>query len=423
MYDSGQAITRETFLSLAITKLLCAPDDESGNISLTTDQQCSILSQRLALDINSTAYVTSGSIRNYEMADKAQLQISNFMRVCIAIPEDLVSVRGVAASEPILSEAASRIMRGTYNFNLPDALLNILDSYAIDHGDRGELLVAAFFTRARDLHVLDMPEAELFPQTMEQLCPIFSVKDLLSNLFQEEHFSTMSSSLPSLCRAGFLPQKFGDVFGRTKMHFNHMIKPFEQAVLTRQFLLAMMARGAAAFGANGQHGFDMVYPFLYDTSDLDVKNVGFVLVQVKNYADSIFPSDSPFKLMDPFHRTLLNKVDDQDFTVPVIRIVFSLGDKTPKLMCQTYGSPEDGAITIDEDGQPKFTSYDFWCSGIGPDLMRPVDEMNSQTKWRTLLGKTNKWDGLFRSKAPGVRRSQYPAGGTDLGHYSAWLST
>jgi hypothetical protein len=37
MYDSGQAITRETFLSLAITKLLCAPDDESGNISLTTD--------------------------------------------------------------------------------------------------------------------------------------------------------------------------------------------------------------------------------------------------------------------------------------------------------------------------------------------------------------------------------------------------
>jgi hypothetical protein len=420
MYDTGEAVNRETVLRFAITKLLCGPDDESGDLSLTTDQQCSVLSQRLALDINSKAYVTTRSTRNNEMADKAQLQISNFMRVCIAIPEDLVSVCSVAASEPTLSEAASRIMRDNYNFNLPDALLNVLDSYAIDYGDRGDLLVAAFFTRARDLHVQVM---ELFPRSMEQLCPIFSVKDLLSNLFQEAHFSMMSSSLPSLCRTGFSPQKFGDVFRRTKMHFNHMIKPFEQAVLTRQSQLAIMARGAAAFGANGQHGFDMVYPFLYDTNDLDIKKVGFVLVQVKNYVDSKSPSDTIFQIMDPFHCSLLNKDDELDFTVPIIRIVFSLGDETPELQYQTYESPKDGAMTIDEDGQPKFTSYDFWCSGIGPNLLRPVDENDSQTKWRTLLGKTNKWGGLFRSQAPGVRRSQYPAGGTDPGHYSAWLST
>ena len=421
MYDHSEVINRKTILSFAITKLLCAPDGEPPRPPLTTDQQCAILSQRLALDINSSAYVISGSTRNYDMADKAQLQISNYMRVCVAIPEDLVAVRGVATSEPILSEAASCIMRGRYHFDLPDALLNILDSYAIDHGEGGELLVAAFFTRARDLHVRDMPEAELFPQKMEELCPIFSVNDLLSHLFQGAHFRTMFHSFPSVCRAGFPPQKFGDVFENTKMHFNHMIKPFKQAVLTRQNLLAMMARGAAAFGANGQHGFDMAYPFLYDTDDLDVKKVGCVLVQVKNFVDSIPAKDKInfYQKLDPFYCSLLDK--NNDFTVPIIRIVFSLGDKKTGLYHQTYNSPEDGAKTFNKEGQPKFTSYDFWCSGIGPNLLRPVDENDSQTKWQTLLGKLTKWDGLF-SKAPGIRRSQYPAGGTHPGHFSAWLS-
>lgn len=40
---------------------------------------------------------------------------------------------------------------------------------------------------------------------------------------------------------------------------------------------------------------------------------------------------------------------------------------------------------------------------------------------KTLLGRTNKWDGVFlRLKAPDVRRSQLESGGTDPGHYEAW---
>ncbi|KAH9175272.1 hypothetical protein EDB89DRAFT_349519 [Lactarius sanguifluus] len=108
IYDSG--LNRKTLLDFAVIKLL--RDARSGDLSLSTDQQCAVLSQRLALDIDSSAYITSGSTRNYVMADKVQLQIANYMRVCIGIPRDLVAVRGVAASEPILSEAASRIMRG-----------------------------------------------------------------------------------------------------------------------------------------------------------------------------------------------------------------------------------------------------------------------------------------------------------------------
>lgn len=366
----------------------------------------------MALDTNSTTDITSWSVKDYERAEKAQLQIANHLRVCIDIPEDPDTLFSVAASEPILSEAASHIMnlRGKYNFNLPDALLNVLDSYFISPGDHSKLLVAAFFMRARDVHVHRLSVAP------DQFCPIFSMNNLFCRLFQAEPFSVMSNSLPSLCRAGFSPQKFEDVFRRTKVHFNHMIKQIDHEV-TRRNLFAMMVRGAAAFCADGQYGFDMAYPFLYETSDLDVEKVGFILVRVKHHANPISPSADFFKMMDPFFCDLVGENDKLD--VPIIRIVFSLGEKTPSLTWQTYESPDDGAETLDEDGRPKFTSYDFWCSGIGPDLLQPVDEYNSQEKWEKLLGGGEK-DMFTDSTAPDIRRSQFPAGGTNFGHFDAW---
>ena len=231
----------------------------------------------------------------------------------------------------------------------------------------------------------------------------------------------MMNSFASVSRTGVPPQKFGDVFGRTKIHFNHMIRPFQHAVLTRQNLLAMIARGAAAFGATGQPGFDMVFLFLYDTNDLDNEKVGATLVQGKNHVGTLTAKDIFFQLMDPYYCSLLEKTQDLDIDVPIIRIVFSFGDKKPGLKHHTYTSPENGALILNDDGQPRFTSYDFWCSGIGPKLLQPVDEGSSLTKWRTLLGKLSKWDGLFQ-KAPRVRRSQYPAGGTNPGHFRAWFS-
>ncbi|KAF8271312.1 hypothetical protein EI94DRAFT_1720892 [Lactarius quietus] len=421
MYDSGVDRVRGSIIRFAAMKLLGS--DIYGNLSFTADQHCAVLSQRLALEINSSSYVTSGSTRNYDMSEKAQFQISNHMRVCLSIPKDLASVRALAASEPILSEAASLIMRTSSSFSLPDALLNVLDAYAISHGERGELLVSAFFTRARDLLVQQLNRSRV-PSEPTQFCYVFSVSDLLSNLFRPAQFKTMARSLPSVHRPDFSPQEFADVFKNTKMHFNHMIHPFGIKTISRLYLLRIMARGAAALGANCQPGYDMVYPFLYDTSDLVVKKVGFIMVQVKNYANTKKAKPKIFWKMDPVLCGLLKKANSEHFTVPIIRIVFSLGGKKPSLKHVTYKSPTHAAATLDRRGRPKFTSYDFWCSGIGPDLLQPVYECNPnvQTKWNELLGKTDKFHTVFsQSKAPDVRRSQYPGGGLDMGHYNAWM--
>ncbi len=195
-----------------------------------------------------------------------------------------------------------------------------------------------------------------------------------------------------------------------------------------------MARGAAALGSNGQRGFDVVYPFLYETSDLDVNNIGSIIVRVKNRGNDMAPNADVFKEMDPFVCKLLSKEDSTQFTIPIVRIVFALGGEKTFVQQQIYASPKDGAVTPDANEHPRlpeivrrklgqFTSYVFWCSVLGPSLLQPVDESDARTKWKALLDKTDTtWGGVFsKPKAPGVRRSQYTAGGTDLAHYGGWI--
>ena len=90
-YDCGQPRIRNAILSFAVQKLLCVPDDNSGRPFLTTGQEAlfcrsaavDFKSEALALDINSTVYVSNDSKRNYDMADKALLQRANLVsRFC-----------------------------------------------------------------------------------------------------------------------------------------------------------------------------------------------------------------------------------------------------------------------------------------------------------------------------------------------------
>jgi len=413
VHESGRG--KVDIFKFAQGKLLCADNIDSGAPSYSAERGCAVLSQRLALDINTTGYVARGFVRDSSIVEKAQIQISNHMRVCMAIPQDL-DIYGLAASEPILSEVASRIMRrNNSGFALCSTLSNVMDSYAISPGDRGELLVAAFFTWARDLYVKqlsNMIKRQLFGST-DRFCPVFSVVDFLSNLFNKQFHSIMLESLPSVYRMGNTssPQKFGDVFRRTRMHYNHFIKPNNSDVINRQYLLNILARGAGALGANGQPGYDMIFPFLYETDDLDIKKVGFIMVQVKN-VKSLSPRSEIMNKLDRAARKLLTKND----TVPVIRMVFSLRGTCPTLEHMTYSQNKGASLS-------PYTSYDFWCFGMGPGLLQPVDEDGGTTKWEELLQKPEISKDVFvESSNPDLRRSEHPGGGRSRGHNDNWVS-
>jgi hypothetical protein len=122
-YDHGNSTVRWTLLDFAEDKLLCA--ECSKLPSLTNAQIYVVLSQRLALDTNTTNYLIH-SLNPLHAVKSMHEQIANHMRVCVAIEDRIETLHGVAPSKPILSEAASRIML-TDKFSLHSVLLLVLD--------------------------------------------------------------------------------------------------------------------------------------------------------------------------------------------------------------------------------------------------------------------------------------------------------
>ncbi|KAI0301711.1 hypothetical protein B0F90DRAFT_1816914 [Multifurca ochricompacta] len=414
-YDHGDNDTRGDLLDFAQEKLLCGP----GGEGLSDAQTYAVLSQRLALDIDTSQYLLP-SVTHLTPTEIVHEQISNHMRVCISVGKGFESMRAVASSEPILSEAAYLVMKGGHGFNLPVALEKVLSGFAVSQGARGELLVAAWFTWARD-HAVgrkgDPPDGAL--------CHIFTVKELLQSLFSASTIRSILKTKPSLSPGGEQNQPpFEKVFKDAAMHFNHFIKPYEHDVLARKYLIRFMARGAAALGANCQPGFNAVYPYLYGGTDLDMQKLGFMIVQVKNDPD-LDRSDfnELFKRMDPFKCKLLHESDKQDgpFPIPIIRFLFTLssGD-TPTLERMKYDSPSDGATTLGTNGQPLFTSYDYVCSGVSGDILLPV-AAGPPDKWEALVNKRVGWDALFKSSnEEEILRSQLPSTGINEIHDRSW---
>jgi hypothetical protein len=413
-YDHGYSEVRTFLLKFAEEKLLCEADPEE----LSEAQIYAVLSQRLALDTNTTNYLfyTADPFNSLQSTNE---QIAKHMRVCIAVEDGVL--RGIAPSEPILSEAASRIMstKRHHNlpiFSLPSALSLVLNKYYISQGDCGELIMASFFTWARDQAVKNTAHR------YGQLCPYFPVTKLFQHLLTDSKYTSMLNDEPSIHHPEDPAQSFGTVFKNAMMHFNHVIKVQEQSTLARPYLLRFMARGAAALGANFQPGFDAqpcisaVYPYLYGGTDLDINKVGFIIVQVKNdstkYADESL--DELFSEMEPFQCHLIGDDDKKDgrFPIPIIRIIFLLSGNGNSFK-QHVRTPTPATC-----GRPLFTSYDYVCAGVDENILRPTREEPS--KWEALVNKRHDWDSFYNVDSPDILRSQIPASASHDGHFASW---
>ncbi|KAI0267702.1 hypothetical protein BC834DRAFT_55711 [Gloeopeniophorella convolvens] len=291
-YDHGSEEVKDQLLRFAQNKLICGGVVQNKD-DLTESQMFALLSQRLPLDINSARYMTYWPAE----IEKARNQVKNHMRICLEVPQGQEYMLNLSASEPLLSEAASVLMRSEgLGFDLPLVLKTVLSGYCINQGDRGELVVAAFFTWARDKVAAAAKHGSA--PSRGSCSPIFSVRELLSELF----ISSMDDHCPPVARQEDVTKTYGDMFGfdgQTFMHFNHFIKALENDVVQQQYLLYYLSRGAGAFGARCQPGVDLVLPYLYKSGNLKTKNLGYILVQVKLYSKKKSPSAELFHSMDP----------------------------------------------------------------------------------------------------------------------------
>src|SRR6266478_7277648 len=85
--------------------------------------------------------------KTYLAVEQEREQVENHMCLCIQVDANAETMTTVSPSEPLLAEAASHTMQ---TFNLAVAMMEVLEGFSINQGDRGELLVMLLLTMARD---------------------------------------------------------------------------------------------------------------------------------------------------------------------------------------------------------------------------------------------------------------------------------
>ena len=84
----------------------------------------------------------------------------------------------------------------------------------------------------------------------------------------------------------------------------------------------------------------------------------------------------------------------------------------------TYSSESDGASSLD-GGRPCFTSYDFWCSRIDPEVLQPVKE--APGLWSALVDEPGSSKKFYPNPPDSdLLRSQLPCAMSHQGHYNSW---
>jgi len=352
------------------------------------------LAQRMCLGLVSTTY-------QEQKAEKDAVE--NHLRICMMVNEDRESFVTMSPSEPIVSEAAALIMEENPNFVMVDGLKAVLGGFGLDQADRGELVAMALFTQARDLTVKDFN----LRSDDDEYLPTFTVPQFLSRLLNQK---TLGSDLPSMFRTSQENITFDKQFGESTMHFNHFIQPHTQDVFTtRQNHPMFVARGAALRSAKGKCGIDLAMFFLQSGTTIEVKNIGLILVQIKNIESmSGTPDKSLFHAMCPIRLGIFR--EDEDPPGPIIRIILSLASKECSLTRVEYSEDE-------RKSYGKVTTYDYFASGLDPSVLVPV-LAEEKERWLDVL-RDSSWSKVYtETSALSSLRKQAPLAMDEENHFS-----
>jgi hypothetical protein len=429
-----------------------------GNAVNRKSADFAAIATRIPLEFNAT---------NRKITEAEQIQVEKHLRVCIAVRPGFTGAVTVSASEPLLAEAARRVMIKE-DYNPPQALLDALSTSGMDKGDRGELI-------AMLLLILGYDQARDKLDTQDDPRPAIPLLDFLEGLLNSNTMGDVRNALPTHARDEHI-STLGEAFKDSKVYFNHFIRVHDYKVINQRFLAAFMMRDAAFLCAINQEGIDIGVPFTYKTEKLEQANMGVILIQVKNTEKhSTSPHRHLFDKMDPIRIGIFDS--KHEATVPVIRMVFALGARqgcvTPLALAvrrssrkrKPEGTNEDAAAeTLEEEStdeeeeeedmtddeaasaqrptgnsssstqiytssvplqRSNYTAYDLWCGRACQQTFAPIKEAH-EVFYNDLLLLSHRINDAFHLpkeptqvevKTVEIRRTMYPAATADRRHW------
>lgn len=238
--------------------------------NLTSDCYLSALNVRILLDFEPRRQVAF---------DKAVSLVAGHMLIAHCVPEHREYIWTGAPSEPILAEAAARILN--QKTDIPHFLLQQHELGFISKGDRGELVARLLLTLAHDAAIL----AKKITDAVRFSTPILLV-DFLGAFLAPPHYEAVMNSTPTNIKSGDVNSVvFSEAFKDAVIHFTHFGKAGDDSLLNDEGAWMAFARGMAIQCANNQHTVDLCLPGLLSAGlKLSRSNMFPVWVQIKNKA-------------------------------------------------------------------------------------------------------------------------------------------
>ncbi|KAL0953497.1 hypothetical protein HGRIS_014924 [Hohenbuehelia grisea] len=389
MYQRGNEGVRDDLLQFAKQKL--TNQHKGVPLKIDMDQATACLGFRLPFEFLSTTYISK---------DKEFKQVEGHLRICLKPNTESESMVTISPSEPFVSEAAASLLRNAQwdttgePVNPIEILKELMTGFSINAGDRGEFVALLLLTLARDRAVL---QADPSPPAKR----IFFLNNFMRQLIA-----------PGASTDALLQQIALDFPGAV-MHFNHFIKPHQQKIIHRDFLLLLMGRGAGFLCATNTTKVDIAVPFLVENDVIHPSNVGAILFQIKNDKKyTAQPQPGRFKEMDPRKIGFLREGDP---AVPLIKVFM------------TFSSIKAGVTIVRHKPTAAYNAvvYDIWIAGLSHDIYVPIAETD-QSIWLAALAATRRWESIYRvpRQAPemrAVRQSTHAGAADNVDHWCRWV--
>ena len=213
--------------------------------------------------------------------------IASYMHLCLDISEDRECIITSMPSEPVLAEAAARIMNDS-NVNLTE-LINQLSSAlkkgVVEAGYRGELAARLLLLKAwDDCNKKKHPNGT---DVGNDYSHFVTMNEFLKSLLTDNVYRRIENHLEEQVK--FTGTKFGEAYIKFTHFINITYTP------DRKSLCDALIRGTAFSCKRNQRGVDIIIPIYIGTlhEKLSKDHISYVLIQVKNWSTDNKGDDYP----------------------------------------------------------------------------------------------------------------------------------
>jgi hypothetical protein len=252
--------------------------------------------------------------------------VRTYMRTIFNIPTSRDWMWSGYPSEPVLAEAAARLLNRT-NTGIaslaPQILEWALNKGFVARGERGELVARTLFTVAHDLAI-----RKQYPTvSVRRFHYPVRLLTFLEQLLAPDIWHVVRKARPFHAYPGdpTLEIAFKDAW----LNFSHFIQLADHSSFTLRCASELLKRGAAIQAYDNQYGVDGALPILFgdpSKTTVDTLHTSLVQYQVKNAATSIRASPEP---------DIAGRIEAP---LPIISIVMQLGvemDSGKRVVVQT----------------------------------------------------------------------------------------